>query len=54
MPALGDNKNVMCYLDGIYTYLKGRSDGVIPRGRPAGKDPKPAALGEAENDCLAG
>ncbi len=54
MPALGDNKNVMCYLDGIYTYLKGRSDGVIPRGRPKGKDPKPAALGEAENDCLAG
>lgn len=54
MPALGDNKNVMCYLDGMYTYLKARSDGVMPRGRPKGKDPKPEALGEFENACLAG
>ena len=54
MPALGDNKNVMCYLDGMYTYLKGRSDGIIPRGRPPGKEPKPKALGEAENACLDG
>jgi len=53
MPALGDNKNVMCYLDGIYTYLKGRSDGVIPRGRPAGRDEKPKELGDAESACLA-
>ena len=54
MPALGDNKNVMCYLDGIYTYLKARADGVMPRGRPKSKDPKPKALGEAENACLEG
>lgn len=54
MPALGDNKNVMCYLDGIYTYLKARSDGILPRGRPQSKDPKPEALGEAENACLQG
>ncbi|CFX03829.1 exported protein of unknown function [Candidatus Filomicrobium marinum] len=54
MPALGDNKNVMCYIDGIYTYLKGRADGVIPRGRPAGKEDKPQELGDAENACLAG
>ncbi len=54
MPALGDNKNVMCYLDGMYTYLKARSDGVLPRGRPAGKDSKPKGLGEAENACLDG
>lgn len=54
MPALGDNKNVMCYLDGIYTYLKARSDDVLPRGRPKGKDPKPEALGEFENACVAG
>ncbi len=52
MPALGDNKNVMCYLDGMYNYLKGRSDGVIARGRPPGKDPKPAEIGEAENACI--
>ncbi len=52
MPALGDNKNVMCYLDGMYNYLKGRADGVIPRGRPPGKEDKPAEIGEAENACL--
>lgn len=52
MPALGDNKNVMCYLDGIYNYLKGRADGVVARGRPPGKDEKPKEIGEAENACL--
>lgn len=54
MPALGDNVNVMCYLDGIYTYLKARSDGVMPRGRPKGKEAKPESLGAAENACLEG
>lgn len=54
MPSLGDNKNVMCYLDAIYAYLKARSDGVLPRGRPKGKEGKPKALGEAENACLEG
>jgi mono/diheme cytochrome c family protein len=34
MPAFGTNPNVMCFLDDIYAYLKGRSDGVIGRGRP--------------------
>ena len=29
MPALGENKNVMCYLDAIYIYLRARSNGVI-------------------------
>jgi len=44
----------MCYLDGIYVYLKGRSDEVIPRGRPKGKESKPKALGEAEDVCFEG
>lgn len=52
MPALGENKNVMCYIDAIYIYLRGRSDGVIGRGRPAEHDPKPAAFTEAENQCM--
>lgn len=54
MPALGDNKNVMCYLDGIYAYLKARSDGVVPRGRPAGKEAKPEGLGKTEDSCFNG
>ena len=28
MPAFGDNKNVMCYIDDIYVYLRARSVGV--------------------------
>lgn len=54
MPALGDNKNVMCYLDGIYAYLKARSDDVLPRGRPKGKESKPKGLGATEDACFNG
>jgi mono/diheme cytochrome c family protein len=34
MPEFGTDPNVVNYIDNIYAYLKGRSDGVIPRGRP--------------------
>ena len=33
MPSFGTDPNVMCYLDDIYAYLKGRSDGGIGGGR---------------------
>jgi methanol metabolism-related c-type cytochrome len=52
MPALGDNKNVMCYIDDIYVYLKGRADGAIPRGRPPGRVDKSQAAKDAEKACL--
>jgi methanol metabolism-related c-type cytochrome len=52
MPALGENKNVMCYIDAIYVYLRGRSTGAIGRGRPAEHEPKPAAFGVAEDSCM--
>jgi methanol metabolism-related c-type cytochrome len=52
MPALGDNKNVMCYLDAIYVYLRGRADGAIQRGRPAQHEPKPDAYQKAEDACM--
>ena len=51
MPAWGEDLNVMCFLDGIYVYLRGRADGAIPRGEPK----KPAVNKEAqaaENACL--
>jgi len=51
MPALGDNKNVMCYIDDIYVYLKARSDGVLPRGRPPKRADKPEAATQYEKDC---
>jgi methanol metabolism-related c-type cytochrome len=34
MPAFGTVEDVALYIDDIYAYLKGRSDGAIPRGRP--------------------
>jgi methanol metabolism-related c-type cytochrome len=52
MPALGDNPNVMCYIDDVYVYLKARADGALPRGRPAKHAAKPAAADEHEKSCL--
>lgn len=54
MPALGDNPNVMCYIDDIYVYLKARADGGLPRGRPAKRVEKPAAADNAEKACFGG
>lgn len=54
MPALGDNKNVMCYVDDIYIYLKARSDGAVGRGRPVGRDEKPEAAKEYDKACFGG
>ena len=52
MPAFADNKNVMCYLNDIYVYLRARSVGAIPRGRPAEHADKPAAFGANEDKCM--
>lgn len=52
MPSFGLNKNVMCYLDDIYTYLKARGAADLPRGRPAKKVEKPESFTEAENACM--
>ena len=52
MPALGENKNVMCYIDAIYVYLRARADGALGRGRPAEARPKPAAFAKAEDECM--
>jgi mono/diheme cytochrome c family protein len=34
MPSFGTVADVVNYLDDIYAYLKARSDGKLPRGRP--------------------
>ncbi len=52
MPALGDNPNVMCYIDDIYIYLKARALGGLPRGRPMKRADKPAAAIEHEKACF--
>ena len=35
--AFGEDKNIMCYLDDIYSYIKARSTGAMPPGRPTGR-----------------
>jgi len=52
MPAFDGNNNVMCYLDDIYIYLKARSDDVLPRGRPPGRDEKPQAARDHDKACF--
>lgn len=52
MPALGDNKNVMCYIDDIYVYLKARAQGAVPRGRPPGRDEKPERAKQYDKECF--
>ena len=54
MPSFGLNANVMCFVDDIYAYLKARSDGVLPRGRPEKKQEKPPEAQERDTACLGG
>jgi methanol metabolism-related c-type cytochrome len=54
MPAFAENKNVMCYLNDIYVYLRARSQEAIPRGRPQKHADKPAAFDANETKCMAG
>jgi methanol metabolism-related c-type cytochrome len=52
MPAMAENKNVMCYLNDIYVYLRARSDNAIPRGRPSAHADKPAPFDANEAKCM--
>ena len=52
MPGFGTTRNVMCYLDDIFVYLRARANDAIPRGRPAKHEGKPDAVTKAENSCL--
>lgn len=56
MPALGDNKNVMCYLDDIYTYLRARAEGAMPAGKLGARQraKKSVEARDAENECFDG
>ena len=53
MPAFGDNRNVTCYLDDIYVYLRARANDAVGRGRPAKHEDKPPAAQKAEDACTA-
>ncbi len=51
MPSFAENKNVTCYLNDIYVYLRARSQDAVPRGRPAKHEPKPASYDANETKC---
>jgi methanol metabolism-related c-type cytochrome len=52
MPSFGDNKNVVCYLDEIYVYLRARAYDAVGRGRPAKHEEKIPAIEKAEDTCM--
>jgi len=54
MPSLGDNKNVMCFIDDLYLYLEAGAEGAIPAGQLGGRnhDAKPEVAREQEKSCL--
>lgn len=54
MPSFGENKNVYCYMDDLYVYLRGRAVDGIPRGRPPKKADKPQAAKDHEASCMGG
>ena len=56
MPAFGEDKNIMCYLDDIYTYIKARSlnaegKGGMPPGRPNGREDISPEAKKRAADC---
>ena len=52
MPSFGDNKNVMCYINDIYVYLRARSNGDLDRTRPDKHLAKPKSYADAETACI--
>ncbi len=51
MPSFGEDKNIMCYIDDIYTYIKARSLGVMPPGRPNGREDISPDAKKAADEC---
>ncbi len=52
MPSFGLNKNVMCYINPIYVYLRGRADGAVGRGRPEKHAPVPPDFNKEVDQCF--
>ncbi len=52
MPAFGDNRNVMCYIDDIFIYLRARANDAVGRVRPDKHEERPEAFAKAENACM--
>ena len=51
MPAFGTNKNVACYMDDIFVYLRARANDAWGRMRPSNREQKSDAYARAEDAC---
>lgn len=51
MPAFGDNRNVMCYIDDIYVYLRARAFDKVGLTRPDKHDDRPDSFAKNEEAC---
>ncbi len=54
MPAFGTNKNVMCFVDDFYVYLKARADGAMGKvfHNKLKKESKSKEIREEEDACF--
>jgi methanol metabolism-related c-type cytochrome len=52
MPSFGLDKNVMCYIDDIYVYLRARAHDAVGRARPAKHEDKPESAKKWETSCM--
>jgi methanol metabolism-related c-type cytochrome len=52
MPAFGENRNVMCYVDDIYIYMRARGAGKVGEGRPEKHDDRPDTFAKNEAACM--
>jgi methanol metabolism-related c-type cytochrome len=52
MPAFGSNRNVACYMDDIFIYLRARANDAWGRTRPSKREEKPQAYARAEDACI--
>lgn len=52
MPSFGLDKNVMCYTDDMFVYLRARANGAVGRDRPPKHQEKPEAATKWENTCM--
>ena len=52
MPAFADNKNVTCYLNDIYVYLRARSRESFRADAPTNMLPSRRAFAATEDKCM--
>ncbi|MDA8048721.1 MAG: c-type cytochrome, methanol metabolism-related [Rhodospirillales bacterium] len=52
MPSFGTDRNVMCFIQEIYVYLRARSTGALGRGRPEKRVASPKGFNQSSYKCL--